>query len=62
MTGAGGSVPGTGKGERWFSQGGKHREIELSRADRTIRSSSSERGKREEKGGDEDARKTELAE
>lgn len=46
MTGAGRSVPRTGKSERWFSQGeeeegggeGGNREIELSRTDRMIRS------------------------
>lgn len=59
--GAGGSVPGTGKGGRWFSKGG-NREIELLRADRTIRSSSRERERRRGKKEDEDALKTELAE
>jgi len=59
VTGAGGSVPGTGKDGRWFSQRG-NREIELSHADRTIRSSSSEREKR--RGKEKDALKTELAE
>lgn len=62
MTGADGSVPGTGKGGRWFSQGGEQGDRTLPRADRTIRSSSSEREKKTGEKEDEDALKTELAE
>lgn len=52
---------GQGRAEGGFRKGGS-REIELSRADRTIRSSSSEREKKTGKKEDEDALKTELAE
>lgn len=52
---------GHGRAEGGFRKGG-NREIELSRADRTIRSSSSEREKKRGKEEDEDALKTELAE
>lgn len=46
MTEAGGSVPGAGKGG--FHKGG-NREIELLRADRTIRSSRSKRAREKKK-------------
>lgn len=62
--GADGSVPGAEKGGRRFLQGGGrgrgNRKVELSRADRTIRSSRSGRERGEM--GDEDVLKTELAE